>query len=352
VDPSGLSHREILAVLAVNVGCGSDGLKRMSPVVIACAADNRYALPLAVMLRSVAANLSPRYRLEVFAVDDGIGPSEKAKVLDSLTERVTLHWVQPRASGFAGLPLWGRMPITTYQKLTLAEWLPPEVVKAIWLDCDVLAIGDIAALWDADLSGRHALAVQDERVLRVSSRFGVAAYRELGLPPDAKYFNAGVLVIDVSQWRKDDVAACALRYLKTYRDRVFFWDQEALNAVLANQWGELDSGWNRHPTVREFVAGPKRGGGARHCATEMRIVHFSGNLKPWNGGRSSPHHGLYFHYVDQTAWTGWRPSTNWKSMLLGAYESSRLRRLLYPAEQWRTRAIKRLTRRYQLREGE
>jgi lipopolysaccharide biosynthesis glycosyltransferase len=321
----------------------------VASLVIACASDSRYALPLAVMLHSLAANLGPRYDLQVYAVDDNIGPVEKSKVLASLPNRVTLHWVEPQRLALSGLPTWGRMPTTTYQKLTLGEWLPAHVEKAMWLDCDLLVLDDVSALWEADLGKWHVLAVPDQRVPLVSSRFGVAAYRELGLSADASYFNAGVLLVDVNRWRRDGIASHALEYLNKYRDRIFFWDQEALNVVLAGKWGELDPGWNQNPSIDHLLRvrppsategnyAPQRSPGNIH------IAHFSGNLKPWNCVRSGPYHDLYFRYLDQTAWSGWRPTKTWKGMALETYESSRLRRFVYPAEQWATQIVRTFTR--------
>jgi lipopolysaccharide biosynthesis glycosyltransferase len=299
------------------------------------------------MLRSVVANLDPGCRVEVNAVDDGIDPADKARVQASLTDRVTFRWVKPCRSALGGLPTWGRMPTTTYQKLSMGEWLPEEAEKVIWLDCDLLVLDDIATLWNTDLGDRQIFAVPDQRIPFVSSRFGVAAYRELGLAPKTKHFNAGVLLIDLARWRRDDVAGRAIHYLKTYRDRVFFWDQEALNAVLAGQWGELDSSWNHHPTIDHLVgrdmtpAEPRAAAGLSH---DVRIAHFSGNLKPWNFASSSPYHNLYFRYLDQTAWTGWRPARTITGTILQAYASSRLRRLVYPVEQWATHVVRAFTR--------
>jgi lipopolysaccharide biosynthesis glycosyltransferase len=319
----------------------------MAPIVIACASDRRCALPLAVMLRSLAANLEPDSRVEVYAVDDGIDPADKARVQASLTDRVKLHWVEPCRSTLASLPTWGRMPLTTYQKLTLGEWLPAHVEKVLWLDCDLLVLHDIAPLWSVDLAGRHVFAVPDQRVPFVSSRFGVAAYQDLGIAPQAKYFNAGVLLVNLARWRKDDVAGQAIHYLQTYRDRVFFWDQEALNGVLAGQWEELDAAWNSHPTIGHLVDHrpmARQNDAADRPTGSIRIVHFSGNIKPWNCSGSSRYHDLYFRYLDQTAWAGWRPVRNYKGIVLQAYESSRLRRWVYPAEQWATQMVRALTR--------
>ena len=60
------------------------------------------------------------------------------------------------------------MPVTTYQKLMLGDWLPADVTRAIWLDPM------------AGRGGEIALAAQDERVPTFGSQFGVAGHREFG----------------------------------------------------------------------------------------------------------------------------------------------------------------------------
>jgi lipopolysaccharide biosynthesis glycosyltransferase len=318
---------------------------RTRPVVVVCAANSRYALPLAVMLRSVEANLDPSRSLSIFVVDDGLSADDKKKVLESLASGVTVQWLRPRRFGFASLPLWGRMPIVTYDKLALAHLLPATVEKVIWLDCDVLVVGDLARLWDEDLGGFHALAARDSFVRCLGSRFGVAGFRELGLERDASYFNAGVMVINLARWRLDDVAGQALDYLKRFGRRVSFWDQEGLNAVLAGRWREIDAGWNRNLSVerpsfsRDLPLG-------KPSLQASRILHFCGNLKPWTYVARDHYHALYYRYLDLTAWKGWRPKQDWRGAALAWYESSPVRRLLYPLEQWHMKLQRWLTGRY------
>ena len=71
------------------------------PVTIACAANGRYALPLAVMLRSVQANLDPSRSLAIFIVDDGLTADDRQRVLASLLPGPAVHWVRPQRPGFA-----------------------------------------------------------------------------------------------------------------------------------------------------------------------------------------------------------------------------------------------------------
>lgn len=311
-----------------------------SPIVVACAADARYALPLAVMLHS--AGKATGGRIHAYVLDDGMTGEDKRKVAASVPENVSIEWRRP-VSPLDGLPIWGRMPVTTYQKLTLDEWLPNEVRRAVWLDCDLLVLGDIAHLWEP-AEPRVLHAVQDQRIPTVSSPFGVAAWRELGLAAGCKYFNAGVLTVDMNAWRRMNVRQRSLDYIRDHSGKVYFWDQEALNAVFAGQWGGLKGSWNWHPSLDHLVGNGAGTTRAEEDAVTPQILHFSGNLKPWTFAGGGHWHALYRTYLDRTAWAGWRPAPRWQDEILAWYETSRARRWVYPAEQVATAVVRSLTR--------
>jgi lipopolysaccharide biosynthesis glycosyltransferase len=310
------------------------------PIVVACGADAHYLQPLAVMLQSLLVNLAPYRTVEIYIIEDGIEEDDKGQVVSSWPRSdVSVHWLSAQGSSLSALPLWGRMSAATYYKLMVPELLPDSVHQAIWLDCDIVVAEDVERLWEQDLSDRHALAVQDVVVPYVSSRYGVAHYKELGIARNTKYFNAGVMLMNLDLWRKDNIAQLVIEYLKKFRDDVFFWDQEGLNAVLADKWGELDTRWNRSGSGR--YVGSTRGTG--EPVQEKGIIHFTGNLKPWMHQGRTPACALYFRYLDMTAWAGWRPKRTKKSVILGMYESSRLRQVLYPAEDWAMRLVRAFT---------
>lgn len=305
------------------------------PVVIGCAADGGYALPLAVMLRSVAARLDPSLAIEVYAVDAGLGADDRARVAASLGSRGRVHWVAPRRDAFAGLPLWGRMSIATYDKLAIARWLPESVERVLWLDADLLVLTDLAELWRTPLGDAVAGATQDARVPTFGSRFGVAAHAALGLAADDKYFNAGVMLIDLRAWRAADVEGRALAYLRENRRRVYFWDQEALNVALARRWIELAPRWNWSPITGRDDDPPAPG-----------ILHFSGNLKPWRYDGRGSMHASYYCELDGTAWAGFRPRASWWAESVNLYQASGLRRLALPLERGALSLLRAATLRY------
>ena len=239
------------------------------------------------------------------------------------------------AAAVAHLPTWGRMPRTTFQRLLVADLLPASVERAIWLDCDVIVAADLGRLWDEDLGGHHLLAAQDMAVPFVSSRLGVPRFAALGIPAGAPYFNAGVMVVNIARWRRDDVAGRVARYLAD-RGSALFWDQEGLNAVLHDGWGEVNVRWNVNAALagRAFYR-PRHltPAAQRAVAEDPWILHYCGNLKPWRiHDTGDPARQRYFDHLDRTAWAGWRPSPTRGRRLAAAYETSRLRRVAYPME--------------------
>lgn len=311
-------------------------------VVVGCAADGGYALPLAVMLRSVAAHLDARLELVVYAVDAGLAAQDRDRIARSLDARTSLVWVAPERSAFTGLPLWGRMPIATYDKLAIARWIPATEARVLWLDADLLVLGDLAELWRTDLHGAVIGASPDARVTTVGARFGIRDFAALGLASGDKYFNAGVMLVDLDRWRTEGVEERALDYLKRNRSRVYFWDQEALNAALSGRWHELAPCWNWTPNTGVRPDDPH----ARTSVAAPAILHFSGNLKPWRYAGSGAAHDLYYRTLDDTAWAGFRPAARLGGRVLAHYESSALRRFALPLERCALTLLRAATLRY------
>ncbi len=287
------------------------------------------------MLRSVLDTLSPDRALHVYILDGGVGEVDKERLSQTCaTGRARLFWIQPDLSTLRGLPLWGRMPVSTYFRLLVARLLPTSVTKAIWLDCDVVVQRDLAQLWDQEHGDHAELAVQDMAVPYVSSRWGVSAYRELELPARTPHFNAGVMVVNLDRWRTDGVESMVLTYVRRHIHRVTFWDQEGLNAAVAGAWAGLDPRWNViaglsgrsffRPEHLEPVV-------YRQVVQDPWILHFSGTLKPWVLGPRSRRASAFYEQLDRTAWAGWRPSRTAVGIAMSIYDS-KLRRLLYPAE--------------------
>jgi lipopolysaccharide biosynthesis glycosyltransferase len=216
--------------------------------------------------------------------------------------------------------------LVTYFRLLMPWVLPVDVTRAIYLDADLLIRRDLGRLWDQPLEGSACLAAPDTAAPYIDARAGLTNFdrchrflaavepipnhRELGLCPTGKYFNAGVLVVDLETWRAERVAERSLACLREHAEHVRWWDQYALNVVLAGQWNELDVRWNQgvqaytFPTWRES---PLERDLFAALRSDPWIVHFTSQDKPWQYFCRHPFRGDYFAEIDRTAWRGWRP---------------------------------------------
>ena len=117
--------------------------------------------------------------------------------------------------------------------------LPTSVRRAVFVDADVIALGDISELATIPLDGLPAGCVRAP--LKMFNR-------RLGLQ---RYCNSGVVAIDVEAWRNEGVSEAAIEYLYKISGSwgVNFPDQDALNVTLADsmgqaKWKELPPKWN------------------------------------------------------------------------------------------------------------
>jgi lipopolysaccharide biosynthesis glycosyltransferase len=280
-------------------------------VVVVTSADRRYARPLAVALRSMVDNCRADSFLDVHVLDGGLTSRQKKKVLVSLGGAacgVTWHDMSRHARRLAGFPVFGHVSLATYYRFLIPGMI--EVPRVIYVDADTVVLGDLTELWMEPLTDYHLLGVQDGTVTNPAEIAGAPDY---GLPPDHPRLSAGVLVMNLTKWRAEDPFDALREYFLRYRDRIRFWDQDALNIVLARQWGRVQGGWNYIVDCSQSVPGSPADTMAR-TRREARIVHYASATKPWHYYASHPAKDFFFEYLDKTVWAGWRPRPPWRAL--------------------------------------
>ena len=298
------------------LNAGLDLTDERSPIVV-CAADNNYAMQLTVVARSAIEHLERDRNLRLFIIDGGITEQNKAKIARSLdSNRCTLTWLKVDPESQIKGPTLRHVTAAAYLRLSIPELLPDSIQKAIYLDSDLIVHADLGKLWDMPLEDHSLLAVQDFKIPYVSSPNGLSNYQEIGLSPDCQYFNSGVLVFNLSDWRSRQLKQKMIAYIEQYGHLFHACDQEVLNAVLAGQWQALDPRWNQTPGIFQFATWqdspfPERV--FNQVITDPYIIHFATTAKPWNSQEFYPANDLFFQYVDQTAWAGWR-FTRWRRL--------------------------------------
>ncbi len=305
---------------------------------VVCAADDAYAIPLAVTLRSMCDQLNADSQIQLFVLDGGISEKNWIGLRETLAnEPLELNVIKPDKSLVKDLKVSHHISHTAYFRLLAAELLPDTIDRAIYLDSDLLIKDDIGHLWSLPLNDAFCLAAVDIACPYIDARLGsgnfrlsspylatccpIRNYRQLGIDGSLEYFNSGVMVINLDRWREENVAERLLRCLHDNRKHVWCWDQYALNSVFAGQWEQFSPRWNQgahtfeYPSAAYAPIDPARW-------TEMKenpaIVHFTTEFKPWHPHSDHPRSELFFDGLAGTAWNTWTPSKpqfSWRSVI-------------------------------------
>jgi lipopolysaccharide biosynthesis glycosyltransferase len=260
-------------------------------VILVVSADDNYSMPLAVTLRSAIVNLDKQRYLLVYVLDGGIEDNNKQRVERSIEScNCRVEWVQVEKKLYEWAKPIKHLSSAAYLRLLIPTLLPSSLSKVIYLDCDIVVNSNLGFLWDIGIENSPVVAVQDSLMPYVSSSGALARYSELGLPPNAKYFNSGVLLINLERWRADSILERAVHYVEEFGNTLNYADQDVLNALFSLSWKELDPRWNQQISS---VA-------QRQQIFDAFIIHFSTPFKPWSYSGMKEADRLFFQYLDQT----------------------------------------------------
>jgi lipopolysaccharide biosynthesis glycosyltransferase len=191
--------------------------------------------------------------------------------------------------------------IDAYLRIFAADILDRKIEKILYLDCDLVVLGDLRDLWSTDVNGYALAAVPDP--------FGAGDRTFLGIPPGRPYVNTGVMLLNLMRWRTEHLSQQLVRFIEAHGSSLWYWDQDAINAVLHDSILALDYRWNVQAQM--FKSKPKRfldlGVAICEARRQPAIIHYSSAEKPWLFRAIVKKKLLYFDYLEKTDWRGTKP---------------------------------------------
>lgn len=251
------------------------------PVRVLTVANGDWAPQIATTLLSVVDN-STAIALELYVGAISIGPADRERIQRSVPDH-PITWIDVPEEWLDSLPK-GHVHRTQLGRLHALESLSERVERVVYIDADMLVTGDIVELWDVDLDG-HVIGAARCLWGLWMGRGQRETFEELGLDGNLKYAQTGTMLVDLVKWRQSSILKRCEEYLFRFGTQVRLGDQEAINAVIDDDWLELPIRWNVYadPTIGdpELI----RCAFSRNALTEARerpgIIHYCGSQKPW-----------------------------------------------------------------------
>lgn len=207
--------------------------------------DNNYAVYMGVSICSLLENNRSMEEIAVYIIDDGISEEHRRQIQDMIASygRDSI-WIEGRqildSPEFGKFPAFRGMRKNTHSflKMFLDIVLPKELERIIYIDCDTAVCGSLEYLMNVDMGEKPLGMVLEALVTKTKE--------SVGLRQEDLYFNSGVIVFNLRQWRAEN---CSKRVLEhAVHKRVYGTvDQAILNVEFKDNILLLPIAYNLQP---------------------------------------------------------------------------------------------------------
>lgn len=209
------------------------------------------------------------YHFFVNQLDD----AEKARVKkasEMMKSTVLVHIIDD--SAFKPLLLSDGVAAFFYRFL-VAPTVAPMTDRVLYLDGDMMCRGSLGYLRNLDFQGNDAAVVSDR-----------GEPYEIKRMHTKRYFNAGMMLINVKQWMEeglfDDIVRRAEENVKRVGNRLSHHDQDIHNEMLDGKCLYIEKKYNYLYNLDRHSLFAKQP--VNEDYHKQIIVHFAGHAKPWH----------------------------------------------------------------------
>lgn len=235
------------------------------------AVDDGYIPFLAVALQSLIENSSKNYYYSIKILYTNIEEENKQKISKYKKENVNIEFVDLNyyiKKVKDKLYTRDYYTKTTYFRLFIPN-LYPQYDKAIYLDSDIVVLGDIAELYNVNM-GNNLIAAAPDDVIQTTKVFQEYAEKVVGVADYRNYFNAGILLMNLDEFRKFNFQEKFLYLLETIKFTVA-QDQDYLNRLCKGKVKIIDKAWDRMPIAIDDMK-----------EEDIKVIHYNLAYKPWH----------------------------------------------------------------------
>ena len=178
-------------------------MKKQIPIFFST--DDNYIPFLDVAISSLIANASKEYLYKIIVLHTGLREENIYRVMQNQTECVDIQFVditkdiERISDRFKNVY---HFSVAAYYRIFIAT-LFPQYDKVLYLDCDLVVLGDISKLYHTEI-GNCILGAAQEQFVQVTKEFKLYTENAVGVNPDG-YVNSGVLLMNLKAFRENKI---------------------------------------------------------------------------------------------------------------------------------------------------
>lgn len=211
---------------------------------IVIATDNNYAPHAAICIKSFILNNQDAPPTHFHILDNNLNNESKEWLELSLRKDDSISYYSiSNIRNLLKVPVPDRISITTYARMFIGSILPDSFDKVLYLDCDIVINANLKDLFEIQIEPEiYIVGVLDAFLTN-------NAKTEIGIPSDSPYINAGVLLVSLNHWRKNNLENRFIEFLLNKNGDVKYDDQGILNAVCHGHKKIIHPKYNVYSTI-------------------------------------------------------------------------------------------------------
>jgi lipopolysaccharide biosynthesis glycosyltransferase len=298
-------------------------------ITIVLASDNNYAIPLGITIFSILFNKSNNYTIDFFILENQIDKSRMSEIelmINSYKCSATFFPVD-KALRDTHFPEIGYLNKTAYARIFIPKLINRE--RVLYLDTDIIVNHELLELFNQNFDDVF-LALKEPDIEKILLKKNDSTLR--------RYFNSGVLLINTKKWNNQQITEKSLEFINKSPEKIEFADQDVLNYVCQDLWGELNRKYNYEIIYNE-----------PNDSKDPTITHYIGNIKPWH--YEYPNNvDNYIKYARLSPWKHvWKTKPTIKKILTKSWMMLKLKLKTIPGLKKNIVAIKEYPRQWKLK---
>ena len=262
--------------------------RKKVPVFFSC--DDNYIPFLGVAIKSLIENSTQENDYFIYVLHSNLDIENMKIITNMEKENVSICFidVSEKLIRFGErLNLRDYYTVAIYFRIFIPNMFPL-LDKAIYLDSDMVILDDIAKLYSIDL-GDMLLGGVSDSIIAYRHEFRDYAELGCGIYPYTKYFNSGMMLMNLKGMRDFDLEGKFEYLFNKYHFDTVCPDQDYLNVICKDKVLYVDGGWDKMAIDDNYDGKPM-------------IVHYNNFAKPWQQDGIC-YSDYFWQYADMTPYS-------------------------------------------------
>ena len=284
-------------------------MSELSEIPVVFVVDDNYVPYLSVAIVSLVQKASPSEKYSIYILHKALSEFSKIKLKYIVRDyrNITIEFVNIKTYIEKYESLFyvdgiSHIKESCYYRFFIPEIFKNKYVKIIYLDCDLVLLGNLGELQGYNLGDSYVGGVRDYGF--ILWRKNLENIKKLHIEDPFDYINSGVLLFNIKLFVEQNVFEELIRCIKENKSPLCH-DQDIINMACRNRIFYLPFTWNvQCHEVRLLTEEDIKAEFSKNLADDFynaldcpNIVHYTSCVKPWNTLISWNYFDIFWKYA-------------------------------------------------------